>query len=95
MPHVEKTIVLPRTAPANHDNGKLLRVIEIHVNPRIQSRLYLIRKRLSCKTTFMSYSEKIMPKDPKSFRKALTCQRKEGSTHAFNNCGGSIIFPQN
>ena len=75
--------LLPGTAPANHDNGKLLRVIEIHVNPRIQSCLYLIRKRLSYKTTFISYSEKIMLKDRKPFRKALTCQRKEGSTHAF------------
>ena len=56
--------------PGNHDNGKLLRVIEIHVNPRIQSCLYLIRKRLSYKTTFISYSEKIMLKDRKSFRKA-------------------------
>ena len=64
------SLVLPRTAPANHDNGKLLRVIEIHVNPRIQSCLYLIRRRLSYKTTFISYSEKIMLKDRKSFRKA-------------------------
>ena len=55
-----------KTAPA----GKLLRVIEIHVNPRIQSCLYLIRKRLSYKTTFISYSEKIMLKIRKSFRKA-------------------------
>ena len=70
MPHVVKMIVLPRTAPADHDNGKLLRVIEIHVNPRIQSCLYLIRKRLSYKTTFISYSEKIMLKDRKSLRKA-------------------------
>ena len=60
----------PGTTPANHDNGKLLRVIEIHVNPRIQSCLYLIRKRLSYKTTFISYSEKIMLKDRKPFRKA-------------------------
>ena len=70
MQHVVKMIVLPRTAPANHDNGKLLRAIEIHVNPRIQSCLYLIRKRLSYKTTFISYSEKTMLKDRKSFRKA-------------------------
>ena len=76
MPHVVKIIVLPRTAPANHDNGKLLRVIEIHVNPRIQSCLYLIRKRLSYKTTFISYSEKIMLKDRKSFRKAMLKDRK-------------------
>ena len=33
--NVVKMIVLPRTAPANHDSEKLLRVIEIHVNPRI------------------------------------------------------------